>query len=80
MCNLSINCDICSGKIKNIVLIDTNNYELCDSCKDEEKFLNEWREQRKADTIKKRKIDIGVNLIQNEYLYDNVISHILKFL
>jgi len=79
MCNSSENCDICSGKINNIALIDTSNYELCEFCKSEETFLNEWRNERIAKKIKKRKIDIGVNLIQNKYMYDNIIYHILQY-
>lgn len=80
MCNAKINCDICSGKITNISLIDTNNYELCSICKEEEDFLNNWRTERRIKKRKTEKMQAGLILIQNKSLYNDAIKNVLEYI
>jgi len=75
-----IKCDVCSGKLTDLTYVDTNNYELCAFCKDEDDFLKDWRNYR----IKKRKhelkLDIRVNLIQKNNVYDDIVSKVLEYI
>ena len=80
MCNVKINCDICSGKITNVSLIDTNNYELCSMCKDEETFLDNWRNERRIKKRKTEKMQAGLILIQNKSLYNDAIKNVLQYI